>query len=88
MISTALPSRSTPGSSSSCGLGRRLAGGYRATFAAVLNSAALDTLSLINTAVFAVAVPAHPVPSFVERPRLRSCPRVLTRPRSSVHVTA
>eukprot|EP00965_Chrysotila_dentata_P118901 3931689-Pleurochrysis_carterae.AAC.1 len=41
---------------------RRLARGHRATFTAVLNSAALDTLALINTTVFAVAVPARPVP--------------------------
>eukprot|EP00965_Chrysotila_dentata_P153976 5089733-Pleurochrysis_carterae.AAC.1 len=34
---------------------RRLARGHRATFAAVLNSAALDTLALVNTTVFAVA---------------------------------
>eukprot|EP00965_Chrysotila_dentata_P229185 6197033-Pleurochrysis_carterae.AAC.1 len=36
---------------------RRLARGYRAIFATVLNSAALDTLSFINTTVFAIAVP-------------------------------
>eukprot|EP00965_Chrysotila_dentata_P117795 3892382-Pleurochrysis_carterae.AAC.1 len=46
---------------------RGLARGYCATFTAgVLDSTALDTLSLINTTVFAVAVPALPVPWFVD----------------------
>eukprot|EP00965_Chrysotila_dentata_P089747 2962842-Pleurochrysis_carterae.AAC.1 len=33
-----------------------------ATFTAVLSSAALNTLAVVNTMVFAVAVPARPVP--------------------------
>eukprot|EP00965_Chrysotila_dentata_P017447 579809-Pleurochrysis_carterae.AAC.2 len=44
----------------------RLALGHRATFTPVFNSAALDTLALINITVFAVAVPALPVPWFVD----------------------
>eukprot|EP00965_Chrysotila_dentata_P135314 4474137-Pleurochrysis_carterae.AAC.1 len=45
---------------------RRLARGHRATFAAVLNSAALDALALINSTVFTVAVPPRPVAWFVD----------------------
>eukprot|EP00965_Chrysotila_dentata_P063669 2109537-Pleurochrysis_carterae.AAC.1 len=40
----------------------RLAREHCAAFTAVLNSAALDTLALINTTVFTVAVPACPIP--------------------------
>eukprot|EP00965_Chrysotila_dentata_P053283 1768385-Pleurochrysis_carterae.AAC.1 len=41
---------------------RRLARGHRETFTAVLSSRALDTLALVNTTVFAVSVPARPMP--------------------------
>eukprot|EP00965_Chrysotila_dentata_P257828 6213018-Pleurochrysis_carterae.AAC.2 len=45
---------------------RRLARGHRATFTAILNSAALDTLAPVNTTFCTVAVPPRLVPWFVD----------------------
>eukprot|EP00965_Chrysotila_dentata_P099958 3302624-Pleurochrysis_carterae.AAC.3 len=67
MTSTALLSPSSPGAEPLFSgeqlflRARLLARGHRPTFTAVLNSAAVDTLALINTTVFTVAVPARPV---------------------------